>query len=230
MLPASPTHSLAVSSDRSEYGRRIYDWWSTHQGVYGTLVRLAFFGRDRAARRRALAALSLEPGDAVLDVGCGAGVNFETLATSVGPEGIVVGFDYSREMVRTARDEASTVPAPTAVVRGDATTLPFLKHSFDAAYATLSISAMSDAESVIENVHRVLRPGGRLAVVDARPFQKGPWRVLNPLVNPISTLATNWHPEANVVEAIRRTFGDSETWTTNAGTLYVAIARKRNEP
>ena len=66
-----------------------------------------------------------------------------------------------------------------------------------------------------------------MAVVDARPFREGPWRALNPPVTPISVLATNWHPKADVLGAIHRTFAESETWTTNAGTLYVAIGRKK---
>ena len=218
--------SLALGVASPDHGRRVYDWWSAHQGIYKGFVRLALFGRGRAARRLGLGALGLDPGEAVLDVGCGAGVNFDALAERVGSEGRIVGLDYSRGMVGGARERASANPAPTAVVRGDAATLPFPENSFDAAYATLSLSAMPDAEAAIGEVHDVLRPGGRLAVVDARPFQEGLWRALNPLVTPISTYATNWQPDVDIVNAIRRTFADARCWTTNVGTLYVAVGRK----
>jgi len=225
----SPLSLLESLRDRAGRGARIYDWWSSHQGVYCALVRLAFLGRDRAARERALSALSLDAGDTVLDVGCGAGVNFDALATRVGPRGAVVALDYSEGMVRAAREHASNAPAPTTVIRGDATHLPFDASSFDAAYATLSLSAMGEPNTVIEAVYDSLRPGGSLAVVDARPFQDGPWSALNPLANPISIHATDWHPEEDVVGAIRRTFDESRTWTTNAGTLYVVSARKGSD-
>lgn len=225
----SPPSSRSLVGERTGHGRRVYDWWSEHQDIYRVLVRLAFFGREREARRRALAALGLERGERVLDVGCGAGVNFDALVDRVGSRGTVVGIDYSRGMGDEARERARGTATPTVVVRGDATTLPFPENSFDAAYATLSLSAMPDAERVIEGIHAVLRPGGRLAVMDARPFQEGLWRALNPLVAPVSTLTTNWHPEADVVGSIRRTFADSECWTTNAGTLYVAVGRKGEE-
>jgi demethylmenaquinone methyltransferase/2-methoxy-6-polyprenyl-1,4-benzoquinol methylase len=219
-----------IRGERSEHGRRVYDFWSDHLGLYEGFVRLALFGRERAARERAFSALDLDAGERVLDVGCGAGANFEALADRVGPEGVVVGLDYSRGMVDQARERRSESPAPIAVVRGDAATLPFPESAFDAAYATLSRSATPDAEAVIEAVRAALRPGGRLIVVDARPFQAGPWRALNPFVVPISVYTTNWHPEADVVGAIRRTFAEARCWTTNAGTLYVAVGRKGPGP
>ncbi|PSP40488.1 methyltransferase type 11 [Halobacteriales archaeon QH_6_64_20] len=186
MFVSPPSLALGVASP--DHGRRVYDWWSAHQGIYEGFVRLALFGRGRAARRLGLGALGLDPGEAVLDVGCGAGVNFDALAERVGSEGRIVGLDYSRGMVGGARERASANP--------------------------------------IGEVHDVLRPGGRLAVVDARPFQEGLWRALNPLVTPISTYATNWQPDVDIVNAIRRTFADARCWTTNVGTLYVAVGRK----
>ena len=225
-LPSSP---FGRSRDRADHGRRVYNRWSDHQRIYGALVRLAFLERDRAARERALSVLDLASGERVLDIGCGAGVNFDALGAQVGSGGLVVGLDYSEGMVRAARERTPGTPAPTAVCRGDATTLPFADGSFDAAYATLSLSAMATAETAVEEVSRVLRPGGRLAVVDARPFQAGLWRALNPLVTPISMLATNWYPEVDILGTIRSTFDESRVWTTNAGTLYVAVGWKEDE-
>ncbi|PSP76663.1 methyltransferase type 11 [Halobacteriales archaeon QS_3_64_16] len=215
-----------ASDDRSEHGRRVYDFWSEHRGLYDAFLDLALFGREGRARRRALSVLDLDAGKRVLDLGCGPGVNFDALAERVGPAGRVVGLDSSRGMVRAARKRAARAPAPTAVLWGDATTLPTRKNSFDAAYATLSLSAMPDPESAIENLHEVLRPGGRLVVLDARPFRTGAWRALNPIVVPPATYATNWYPEADIPGAIRRTFADAACWRTNAGSLYVATGRK----
>jgi len=222
----SPLPFGPAFDERDEHGRQVYDFWSEHLGLYDAFLGLALFGHEGKARRRALSTLDLDAGERVLDVGCGPGSNFDALAERVGPAGRVVGLDSSRGMVRAARERAARAPAPTAVLWGDATTLPTRENSFDAAYATLSLSAMPDPESAIENLHEVLRPGGRLVVLDARPFRTGAWRALNPIVVPPATYATNWYPEVDIPGTIRRTFADAACWRTNAGSLYVATGRK----
>lgn len=239
---------------RSTRGQRLYDWWSDHQRLFGVASALVFAGRERAFRAGAVDALSLAPGQRVLDVGCGPGVNVPALADGVAPGGSVVGVDYSAGMVRTARDRlrdgrldgaATTVgdasggrgpgdsssgrePDVTAgFVRADASRLPFVDGTFDAAYATLSMTAMADAAAVVRAVYRALRPGGRFVVFDTRPFQSGPLRLLNPLIVPVSVRATDWRPDADVVGALDETFDAVDVAAYSAGSVYVARAVKR---
>ncbi|MFB6207553.1 MAG: class I SAM-dependent methyltransferase [Haloglomus sp.] len=205
---------------------RVYDWWSDHPGVYEWFLRGAFMGRYPELRREAVDRLAPSPDARVLDLACGAGPNFEYLAPAVS-EGHVVGLDHSPGMVRAARDRAAeSGDANVAVVRGDAAQLPFPDDSLDAVLCTLSLSAIPDHVEAIAGVRRVLRPGGRFVVFDAQPYQSGPGRLLNPLVNRLSALATNWYPDRHLPTDLRAAFGadrvDLDLY--NGGTAFLATA------
>lgn len=206
-------------------GGRLYDQWADRWSLFRLLSRVAFAGRESELRRRSVASLGLATGERVLDLGCGPGVNVQRLGRPVGPTGEVVALDYAERMVASARDRAHHAPAPTSVVRGDAATLPFPDDSFDAAYASLSLSAMPDAERAVREIRRVLRPGGRFAVLDARPYQEGPYRLLNPVNNRLNAWATNWQPETDVLGLLAATFPTVEVRQFTHGSFVTALAR-----
>lgn len=208
-------------------GQRVYDRWAGHQRLFRVFASVAFAGREGELRSRSVGALRLNAGERVLDLACGPGVNFDRLAFPVGNEGSVVGVDYSRGMVRRARRRIERRDDDcAAVVRGDAEELPFSDGSFDAAYSSLSVSAMRNAEQAIEETYRVLRPGGRFVVLDAQPYQKGPGRLLNPLVNRLSAWLTNWQPDLDVPGLVEGVFDETRTETFNDGTFFIAVGRK----
>lgn len=209
------------------HGQRVYDRWARHQWLFRAFLAATTLGRTAELRARSVEALDPTEGESVLDLACGPGVNFERLASPVGPDGRVVGVDYSRGMVRQAR--ATTRERGDdriAVVRGDAERLPFPDDQFDAAYSSLSVSAMPNAERAIEEAYRVLRPGGRFLVLDAQPYQTGLGRLLNPLVNRVSAWLTNWQPELDVPALLEDTFDETRTETFNAGTFFIVVAEK----
>ncbi|SEL55464.1 methyltransferase domain-containing protein [Haloferax larsenii] len=211
----------------ADRGRRLYDWWSRHQGVFRFFSRLFLPGQTHL-RERARAALALDSGDVVLDVGCGPGVNFDALRAAVGDEGTVLGLDYSDGMTVTARERIERDDwANVHVVRADAARLP-LCTSFDAAYATLSLSSMANPKQGIDSVYDALAPGGRFVVFDARPFPRLPLSLLNPLFNPLSKAATNWHPEHDLCSLLDARFDSVRFTDANAGTLFVAVATKHD--
>jgi demethylmenaquinone methyltransferase/2-methoxy-6-polyprenyl-1,4-benzoquinol methylase len=216
--------------DHGDHGRgqRLYDRWSDHQGLFRVGKFVVFAGREDAYRQQALAGLDARPGDTVLDVGCGPGVNFAALRERVGPAGRVVGVDYSRGMVERARRRVDREGwSNVHVVRADASRLPLPAGSVDRAYATLSLSAMPDLPAVLDGVAEVLAPGGRLAVFDTRPFQTGLRRALNPLLVRGSWLLTNWHPEVGLVDPLRERFDPVAVETFDAGATVVAVAHRR---
>jgi demethylmenaquinone methyltransferase/2-methoxy-6-polyprenyl-1,4-benzoquinol methylase len=142
---------MALDLIRSTYDRRAR--W------YDAIVRLLSFGGDREYRRRAVAALRLTPGQRVLDVGCGTGLNFRLLAEAVGPTGLVVGSDLSREMLRQA-------PARRASrIQARASQRLFKPGSFDAALSTYLISTLL-GEGVLDPIVEAVRPGGRIVIAD----------------------------------------------------------------
>src|SRR5262249_1794152 len=78
--------------------------------------------------------LRLRPGDAVLDVGCGAGISLLEMADVVGPSGRLVGLDASETMIAAARQRAVATGAPASFEVGDAQALPFAEATFDGCY------------------------------------------------------------------------------------------------
>jgi demethylmenaquinone methyltransferase/2-methoxy-6-polyprenyl-1,4-benzoquinol methylase len=209
------------------HSQRVYDWWSRHDRVYAAFVTAFLLGRTGAFRSRTVAALSLAPGDTVLDVGCGPGSNFDRLADAVGPSGTIVGVDASPGMVTRARDRGQRLDCATEVVQADATRLPVAADRFDGVCATLSLSAMSDVAAAVDGIHDALGPGGRVAILDARSFQTPPLRWLNPLLEGVSAYSTNWYPDAPIVPSVRERFAAASIETFHGGTVYVVTGKKR---
>jgi demethylmenaquinone methyltransferase/2-methoxy-6-polyprenyl-1,4-benzoquinol methylase len=209
----------------STRGQRLYDWWSGHSGAQRFLYGLAFFGREGTFRRRGVEALALEPGERVLELGCGPGTNFDALRERVGPEGTVVGLDYSAGMAASARETVRDAGWENVhVVHADAATLP-VSEPFDGVYAAMSLSAMPDPVAVFDATRSVLVPDGRVAVLDARPFQSLPWRVLNPLIVPLFRASTNWVSETDVTAALDAAFPTASVDGYYGGSIVVATGR-----
>jgi len=206
-------------------GRSLYDWWSRHRVALRGLYAVAFFGRGRTVRRRSVAALDLQPGDRVLELGCGPGNSFERLRDAVGPDGTVVGIDYSEGMVDRATDRVARAGWDNVhVVLGDATRPPVLPGSFDGVYAAMSLSAMPNPVAAVEAAAAALASDGRLAVLDARPFQSLPWSLTNPLVVPILARLTDWDHETDIPAAIDERFEQATLSGYNGGNIYVSSA------
>lgn len=126
--------------------------------------------------RRAMAALNLRPGERVLDIGCGAGQTTLDLAQAVAPDGHVLGVDISRPLLEVARRREGG--PSVAFLEADAQTHPFAPAEFDAVFSRFGVMFFADPEAAFANIHRALKPGGRLAFVC--------WR--SPFENPIMSL------------------------------------------
>ncbi|HEU5319618.1 MAG TPA: methyltransferase domain-containing protein [Methylomirabilota bacterium] len=119
-------------------------------------------------RRRFLRFVPVRAGDRVLEVGCGTGVVLRDLAPLAGPRGRVVGVEPSRYLAATARRlcRPARGRAPIAIRRGDGARLPFAAGRFDVALAITVILHVEDPVSVVREMARVTRPGGRVGVQD----------------------------------------------------------------
>jgi arsenite methyltransferase len=118
-------------------------------------------------RRRELVrtALAARPGDRVVDVGCGPGFFVTELAAVVGGEGFVVGVDASTDMLPVAAKRAEGHDN-VELRQADATSLPLPDASFDRALAVQVLEYVQDIPAALREMHRVLRPGGRVLVWD----------------------------------------------------------------
>jgi arsenite methyltransferase len=121
-----------------------------------------------AQRARTRAALAARPGERGLDVGCGPAFLACELGHEVGPAGRVVGLDQSPEGLEAARARIARegLVDRVEVREGDAARLDFPAASFDFVTAVQVYLYVSDVEGALAEAARVLRPGGRLAVVD----------------------------------------------------------------
>jgi demethylmenaquinone methyltransferase/2-methoxy-6-polyprenyl-1,4-benzoquinol methylase len=126
-------------------------------------------GRDRVWRARTRAALGLRAGDRCLDVACGTGVSTEELARS---GATVIGIDRSPGMVSQGGGRSVDIRV------GDALSLPFEAHAFDAVTIMFGLRNVVDPVAALREMARVTRPGGRLVVCEFSHPVWPPFRTL----------------------------------------------------
>ena len=205
---------------------RVYAGWGRHPALYAAQDWITFLGRPHIIRQRAADAAGIGPGGRVLVVACGTGRTFRHIQRRIGPEGRLVGFDYSKEMLEAAGELCRRRGwSNVELVQGDAALLDVGDEPFDAAISVLGISAIPDHVAALERCREVLRPGGVLSVCDAR-FFSGALRLLNPLVRAVYVSGAAWAPDRDIPEDMRRVFGDVRVETWNLGTFFVATSRK----
>jgi len=135
---------------------------------YDLLAWLLLLGRERAFRERLVRLARLDPGQSVLDIGCGTGSLAISAKRRVGPSGRVEGIDASPEMIARARKKATKAGVDVAFTNGVVEALPFPDGYFDAVLSTLMLHHLPrDARrQCARQMRRVLKPGGRVLAVD----------------------------------------------------------------
>jgi arsenite methyltransferase len=132
----------------------------------GRQIEVLYQAGDAVRRRRLVrVALGAGPGDAILDVGCGPGFYCSELAEEVGPGGTVVGIDSAPAMLELAVRRCERQPNVT-FRQGGATSLPVQDAAFDGAICVQVLEYVEDVPAALAELHRALRPGGRLVVWD----------------------------------------------------------------
>ncbi|HZL72816.1 MAG TPA: methyltransferase domain-containing protein [Planctomycetota bacterium] len=196
--------------------RRTYD---SRAPLYNAIVRVLSFGGDSEYRRAAVQALDLKPGDRVLDIGCGTGLNFRDIAKAVGPTGLVVGTDLSHGMLSEVEGRPNL-----RLVQAAASQSVFKPATFDAILSTYVISTILD-EEILGPLCRALKPGGKLVIADdtmppgwfigprfmfGRMFKKG-WPDL----------------KGDTIRALRPLFTDLRVTHRHFGMIYIISGRRK---
>jgi demethylmenaquinone methyltransferase/2-methoxy-6-polyprenyl-1,4-benzoquinol methylase len=149
--------AFASPSAKSRYVRRLF---ATIAPKYDFITRFLSFGRDRHWKRRLIALAGVGAGDRVLDLACGTG----DIAFEAGRAGAsIVGLDVTAGMIDLARRKQ---PGAGAWIVGDMTALPVAAASFDVVTTGYGLRNVVDLPGALAEVHRALRPGGRIAALD----------------------------------------------------------------
>lgn len=145
--------------DKSDRVRVMFDAIApTYERING----LFSFGRDRAWRRELVRAAEVSPGDAVLDIACGTGDVVRTFERD-SRAGSVVGADFSSRMLAGAQNRSTKI---TSWCQADAQLLPFASNSFDVVSCAFGVRNFQDPRRGLSEIHRVLRPGGRIVILE----------------------------------------------------------------
>ncbi|MFQ5813472.1 MAG: class I SAM-dependent methyltransferase [Anaerolineae bacterium] len=144
---------------------RMYRYWAR---TYELLAPIYLLGNEGRLRAETIRALSLQPGQSVLDVACGTGSNFPLIQERIGPTGTLVGVDYTPAMLDQAQARIQRHGWKNVqLVRSDAAQLA-LGRQFDAALCTLAMSVIPDWQGALQHMLAHVRPGGRIVIADAK--------------------------------------------------------------
>lgn len=172
--PAEPAgvrvaRGQASDEEKARYVRRMFGAIAPRYDLVNTLISA---GLHRQWKRAVVRLLEVPPGGRAVDVCCGTGDLAILLARRVGPGGRVVGIDFSDEMLQIARRRATAagVSAVCRFAEGDAERLALPDREFDAATVGFGIRNVVHPDVALRELRRVLRPGGRLGVLEfSRP-------------------------------------------------------------
>ena len=169
---------------------------------YDALNSVMTAGLHHRWRERAAARAELAPGDSALDICCGTGDLALELARRASPDGHVVGSDFSEPMLDLAREKAAERQAEGVRFEwADALQLPYDGGRFDAVTVGFGVRNLSDLDRGIAEMARVLKPGGRLVILE----------ITQPTRPPLSTFFSVWFDR--IVPLIGRFAGDSAAYS-----------------
>lgn len=172
----SSTHFGFEAVDEREKARRVRGVFDSVAPRYDLMNDLMSMGLHRAWKAYTVLVANVRPGDQVLDIAGGTGDLALAFAKKVGATGRVVHTDINEAMLRTGRDRLldAGVSLPTLVC--DAEKLPFAADSFNLVSVAFGLRNMTHKEAALAEMNRVLKPGGKLLVLEfskvAKPLEK----------------------------------------------------------
>ncbi len=170
------THFGYETVDEQEKAAKVRQVFDSVAKRYDLMNDLLSFGLHRAWKAYTVNVANVRPGDRVLDLAGGTGDLARAFAKKVGSAGTVVHTDINEAMLRTGRDRLLDEGTVLPTVTCDAERLPFADAAFDVVSVAFGLRNMTHKERALTEMARVLRPGGRLLVLEfskpAAPLQK----------------------------------------------------------
>jgi len=170
------THFGFQNVDEREKAKRVRGVFDSVAPKYDLMNDLMSLGLHRAWKAYTVLVADLRPGQRVLDIAGGTGDLAQAFAKKVGGEGMVVHTDINAAMLRVGRDRLLDAGLVLPTVVCDAEKLPFETESFDRVSVGFGLRNMTHKDKALAEMHRVLKPGGKLLVLEfskvARPLEK----------------------------------------------------------
>ena len=214
--------ALTPSQTRALYRRR-----APHYDRLVALYRLA--GADVSSyRRRSVDALQLAPGDTVVDLGCGTGLNFPWLQRAVNATGRVIGVDLTDAMLNEARQRVVAARwANVELVESDVAEYRF-PPDVGGVLSTFAMTMFDDYDAIIRRAAAALRPAGRLAIFEMkRPERLPEWLIrLGAWLNHPFGVSRDY-AERTPWESMSRHLDLVSYQEFYAGALYLCVGRRR---
>jgi phosphatidylethanolamine/phosphatidyl-N-methylethanolamine N-methyltransferase len=213
-----------MSSYSQTFIERKYQQWAR---VYDWLTPMYLLGNEKRLREETVGSLHLQPGQTVLDIACGTGRNFPLILEKIGLAGRLVGVDYTGAMLSRAQERVERNGwGNIELIQADAARID-LNREFDAALSTLAIGVIPDYRGALNRMVAHLKPGGWLAIGDAKLSSR--W--YGGLLNWIAYLLGYGAAEVMTRrpwELLRDTLGDFHYDEWSWGFFYVAGGRAQS--
>jgi demethylmenaquinone methyltransferase / 2-methoxy-6-polyprenyl-1,4-benzoquinol methylase len=239
------THFGFQKVDEAQKADRVKDVFDSVASRYDIMNDLMSMGLHRAWKAYTVAVANLRAGDQVLDIAGGTGDLASAFAKQVGARGTVVHTDINEAMLRQGRDRLidAGLALPTAIC--DAEALPFATASFDLVSVAFGLRNMTHKERALGEMARVLKPGGRLLVLEfskvAKPLQSAyDWYSFNVLPRIGKLVAGDadsyrylaesirMHPDQETLKAMMKSagFGHVDVHNLSAGVVALHVGIK----
>ena len=160
--------------ESEEFASEVRGMFDRIAGVYDVMNSAMTAGLHHQWRQRAVDRAEVGPGADALDVCCGTGDLALELRRRIGPDGRVVGSDFSEPMLELARRKSGEQGLPVEFGWADALELPYGDVSFDAVTIGFGARNLADLDRGLAEMTRVLRPGGRLVILEITRPQREP--------------------------------------------------------
>ena len=239
------THFGFKTLDEQQKAQRVRSVFDSVAPKYDVMNDLMSAGLHRVWKRYTITVANPQPGDRVLDVAGGTGDLSLAFSRKVGPSGCVVHTDINEAMLREGRDRLLDrgVVLPTSVC--DAEQLPFATDAFDFVSVAFGLRNMTHKDRALAEMHRVLKPGGKLLVLEfsrvAKPLEKAyDWYSFNVLPRLGKLVAGDaesyrylaesirMHPDQETLRQLMKTagFGHVDVHNLSAGVVALHLGIK----
>jgi demethylmenaquinone methyltransferase/2-methoxy-6-polyprenyl-1,4-benzoquinol methylase len=187
--------------DSEEFSSEVRGMFDRIAGVYDLMNSAMTAGLHHEWRTRAVQQARVGPGSDALDICCGTGDLSLELRRAIGPDGRVVGSDFSEPMLDLARAKSGEQGLPVEFGWADATDLPYGDDGFDAVTVGFGARNLADLDKGLGEMARVLRPGGRVVILE----------ITRPTREPLSSFYSLWFDR--LVPLLGQAAGDVDAYS-----------------